>query len=128
MLHFQLFIGIITEFTQGQTFVCALTVDFLAKFVFLIIQSLKDILLSVGPGLTFFIELWLKVLEVISGLVDELIWLSHSILDLLSDGLLKGCESLVSKLKLFSIIQSHRVDFALELVPQLLEFEFKFRL
>ena len=89
MLHLQLPIGVISELAQSQALISPLIINFLSKFVFFIIECLKDVLLPISTCLTLLVKLWLQVGEVILGSVDELVGFCHPILNFLSNSVLE---------------------------------------
>ena len=57
MLHLQLPIGVVSELSQSQALIGPLIINFLSKFVFLIIECLKDVLLAISTRLALLVKL-----------------------------------------------------------------------
>ena len=118
MLHFKLFICIISEFTQSQTFISSLSINFFIQFIFFIVQGLQYILFSIFLSLALLIKLTLKVLKIVSCFIDKFITFSNSILNFFIDSIIKVIKTFVGQFKLFSVIKSHSIDFSFHFISE----------
>lgn len=125
MLHFQLPIGIISEFTESETLVGPLCINLLSQLVLLIVERLQDIFLTISTRLAFFVELRLEIGKIVFGSVYQFVRLGHAIFDFLSDRILQRGKPFISQRKLLSVMLPHCIDLSLEVVAKLFQLVLK---